>query len=423
MKRLVVEQRALPPAQSGETLTDRYGLEAAMVILRCGSMFDGEIFHSDAEVQVEGSVITRVADAATPDPGADRRAGAQIVDFGPDAVLLPGWVDSHQHLTWNCSTDPVTWLTTATDEELLETARTNARRALESGVTTVRDLGDRGYLTLALREETATSPAAGPTIVASGPPITSVGGHCWFLGGEADGIPALRRAVRERAERGVDVVKVMATGGNVTPGSAPFQSQFSLEELRAIVEEAHAAGLRVAAHGHGADGIADAVTAGVDTVEHCTFMTPEGIGERPDVLAAIAASSTTPSLTLGMVPGLGGPPPALAARMDALVVHLRTLLALGVQIALGTDAGIGPPKPHDSMSYAVVMAAEHSSLEFALRSATVGSAETVGRGSRVGRIRAGYDADMLVLPRDPRLDLTALREVRAVYRHGVRVVG
>jgi imidazolonepropionase-like amidohydrolase len=109
--------------------------------------------------------------------------------------------------------------------------------------------------------------------------------------------------------------------------------------------------------------------------------------------------------------------------MDALALHLRTLLGLGVRIALGSDAGIGPPKPHDSITYTVVLAAEHSSLELALRAATVGSAETVGRGSQVGRIRAGYDADLLVLPRDPRRDLTALHEVRAVYRHGVCVVG
>ncbi|HET7724258.1 MAG TPA: amidohydrolase family protein [Propionibacteriaceae bacterium] len=395
-----------------------------MVILRCGNVFDGDTFHNDLAVTIDGPVITGVGAGEAPGgaaPGAPEN-GAQVVDFGPEALLLPGWVDSHQHLTWNCSMDPVSWLTTATDEALLETARTNGLRALAAGVTTVRDLGDRGYVTLALRDETASSAVAGPTVLVAGPPITSTGGHCWFLGGEADGVAALRQAVRERAERGVDVVKVMATGGNVTPGSAPFQSQFSLEELRALVDEAHAAGLPVAAHGHGVEGIADAVAAGVDTVEHCTFMTAEGVAQRPDVLAAMAASGTTPSLTLGMVPGSeGGPPPALLARMEALVVHLHTLFGLGIRIALGTDAGISPAKPHNSMPYTVAFAAEHSSVEVALRCATSGSAEAVGLGSRVGRIRAGYDADLLVLARDPRRDLAALHEVRAVYRKGVRI--
>ncbi|HSN10998.1 MAG TPA: amidohydrolase family protein, partial [Propionibacteriaceae bacterium] len=136
------------------------------------------------------------------------------------------------------------------------------------------------------------------------------------------------------------------------------------------------------------------------------------------------ASGTTPSLTLGMVPGgEGGPPPALLSRMEALVVHLRTLFGLGVRIALGTDAGISPAKPHDSMPYTVAFAAEHSSVEVALRAATSGSAEAIGLGSRVGRIRAGYDADILVLARDPRRDLAALHEVQAVYRRGVAVRG
>ncbi len=397
-----------------------------MVIVRCGSMFDGEQFASNAEVALEGRMITSVTSGLTSirqgsdGPGAE---GDVVVDFGADAMLLPGFVDAHQHLTWDCSLDPVSWLTTATDEDLLATARKNARSALDSGVTTIRDLGDRGYVTLALRDETARFPGAGPTVLPSGPPITSVGGHCWFLGGEADGILAVRRAVRERAAHGVSVVKIMATGGNVTPGSAPFESQFSLEELRAIVEEAHTLGLPVAAHGHGVDGIADAVAAGVDTVEHCTFMTADGVADRPDVLAAIAASGAHVTLTLGVVSALGTPRPAIASRMSALIAHLRGLVASRIPIALGTDAGIGPDRPHDSMPAAVGVAAEHSSWESALRAATVGSAGALGLGSSVGRLRPGFDADLVILGADPRRDVNALRDVRAVFRHGIRVVG
>lgn len=398
-------------------------LEAALVIVRCGSMFDGEQFISNVELEIEGRVITGVTSALTSTRSGVESPGEVVVDFGAGAIVLPGFVDAHQHLTWDCSPDPVSWLTTATDGDLLATARRNAWTALASGVTTIRDLGDRGYVTLALRDETAQSPGAGPTVVPAGPPITSVGGHCWFLGGETAGLAALRRAVRERAAHGVSVVKVMATGGNVTPGSALFESQFSLGELRAVVDEAHALGLPVAAHGHGVDGIADAVAAGVDTVEHCTFMTADGIADRPDVLAAIAASGAHVCLTLGMVPGVGAPPPAIASRAAALVTHLRGLVAWGIPIALGTDAGIGPAKPHDSMSYAVQTAAEHTSWESALRSATVGSAEAVGLGSSVGRLRPGFDADLVILGADPRRDSNALRDVRAVFRHGTRVVG
>ncbi len=128
------------------------------MIIRCGGMFDGEGFASNVEVTVEGGVITAVTSGPTSHvTGVEgsETSHDEVVDFGAEAMLLPGFVDAHQHLTWNCSPDPVSWLTTATDEDLLRTARTNARTALGSGVTTVRDLGDRGYVTLALRDETS----------------------------------------------------------------------------------------------------------------------------------------------------------------------------------------------------------------------------------------------------------------------------
>lgn len=147
---------------------------------------------------------------------------ATVTDFGAEAWLLPGLVDAHVHLCWDASTDAVAHVTNGDPGTILDTARTAAATALRTGVTTVRDLGDRDYLALALRDQVP--PAQRPEIIAAGPPITTRGGHCHFLGGEAEGADALLTAVRERAERGCDVVKVMAGGGSMTPGSSPCTS-------------------------------------------------------------------------------------------------------------------------------------------------------------------------------------------------------
>jgi imidazolonepropionase-like amidohydrolase len=166
----------------------------------------------------------------------------------------------------------------------------------------VRDLGDRNYGTLALRAELAAQPASGPQVLAAGPPITTVQGHCWFLGGEAQGIDALRSAVAERADRGTDLVKIMATGGQLTPGSHPHESQYTRTELSTVVTEAHRRGLPVAAHAHGPQGITDAAAAGVDSIEHCSFMTADGVARDEQVLRAIAAAGIVVSLTVGTSP-------------------------------------------------------------------------------------------------------------------------
>ncbi len=136
-------------------------------------------------------------------------------------------------------------------------------------------------------------------MLAAGPPLTVPGGHCWFLGGEVSGLPALRDTVREHAERGVHVIKAMATGGGLTPGSRPQDRQFSDEELRAIADEAHRHGLPATAHAHAAAGIAAALDAGFDGIEHCTFVT--GVDE--DLVRRLAAAGTVVSFTLGMLPG------------------------------------------------------------------------------------------------------------------------
>jgi imidazolonepropionase-like amidohydrolase len=225
--------------------------------LRGTRLFDGDRQLSPATVLVDDGVIV-AAGVVVPETVA-------TVDLG-DVTLLPGLIDCHQHL---CFTGKGTFeeqFSGVEDDALMVRARAAAERALQAGVTTVRDLGDRGYVTLGLRADPSL-----PTIVASGPPLTRDGGHCLFLGGICTDEADLGRAVSQHHERGCDVVKVMATGGRGTPTFPMWKPQFSLEELRFVVEEAHRRGLPVAAHCHGIAGIEWALDAGVDTIEHCSF--------------------------------------------------------------------------------------------------------------------------------------------------------
>ncbi len=288
-------------------------------------------------------------------------------------------------------------------------------------MTTVRDLGDRGYLSLGLRDAAAGDPSL-PTIVAAGPPITSPGGHCHFLGSPADGVAGIRAAIREHAERGVDVIKIMASGGNLTPGSRPELPQFGPAELRAAVDEAHRHDLPVVAHAHGTQAIVDAVAAGVDGLEHVTFMTADGVDAIPaDLLTALATTPVVLGITLGLVPvaHTGGPTSGMLARRPALTANARRMYEAGATIIPGTDAGVTPAKPHDVVRWAVGQLGQIGMAPAeALRAATSGAAAACGLGKRKGRIAAGYDADLLAVDGDPLADPADLHRIRAVYVRG-----
>lgn len=383
-----------------------------MLAIRAARLFDGEnpVLVRDPTLLVEdGRVAAVLAGGAAP-------AGADVVEL-PDVTLLPGLIDAHTHLAFDAGADPVAALASATDGDVLAGMRAAAGAALAAGITTVRDLGDRGYLALRLREELAGRPAAGPTVLAAGPPITTPGGHCWYLGGEAAGVDGVRAAVRARAERGVHVVKVMASGGELTPGTRPHLPQFGLDELRAAVEEAHQHGLPATAHAHGGRAIADAVTAGFDSIEHCSFLTDGGVEPLPDVIEAIVRSGVVVCATLGVRPG------GAAARQDEFTALFRQLKRAGVTIVGSSDAGIGPSKPHDVLPYSVLTLVETQgwSAADALAGVTSRAARLCRVDDRKGRLAPGFDADILAVTGDPLARPRALLEVAAVFHQGRRV--
>jgi imidazolonepropionase-like amidohydrolase len=362
----------------------------------------------------------RIVDVDT--TGAQPPAHAELLDLGPDVCLLPGLIDAHVHLALDASADVMGRLAAVDDGQLLAQMAQAARQTLRAGITTVRDLGDRGFAALQLREQLNTWGDPGPEIVASGPPITIRGGHCDFFGGAATGAHELRARIRQRAEQGCEVVKVMVSGDHLTPGSSFAQSQYDLADLRLIVAEAHRLGLSTAAHVHSPQAIADAVTAGFDTLEHVTFLTPDGVAADPATMAAIAESGTVVSATVGEVRGRGELPFTIGGSLEIIIESWARLHRIGARIVPGTDAGIAPSKPHGVLPYGLVALSGlgMTNLE-ALRAATSVAAAACGLTGRKGRLTRGADADLLAVTGNPLVDIRAVQDVVAVIRAGRRV--
>ncbi len=384
-------------------------------------MFDGERIVPRAEtVLLEGSRIAGVQPSGMPLPD-----GCEVVDF-PDATLLPGLIDTHVHLCGDGGHGALDRLPTYSDDEMTRVVEDSLRAHLASGVTTVRDLGDRRWAVINWRDRNRGNTAM-PTVLASGPPITSPGGHCWNMGGQARGVDELCRAVQYRAERGVDIVKIMASGGVSTPGTDSFVPQFTVAELRAVVDEAHSAGLSVTAHAHPLTAIRDAIAAGVDAIEHGTFATETGIEVPDTVVASLVESGIPVCPTLGKAWDVVLEPASLEfLRKTGLTYQARVqtvgeLHRAGVYLVSGSDGGINPSRRHGWLPEAVIdLVAGGLCTADALASATSLAAKACGIAGRKGHIAADFDADLLLIDGDPLTDITALRSPAAVYLHGHR---
>jgi imidazolonepropionase-like amidohydrolase len=397
--------------------------------IRAGRAFDGEqVVPAGALVLVDDGRIAGVEPGAAPAP-----EGCQVLEV-PGGTVLPGLVDAHVHLCADGTDGTLDRIGEPSADGMAAVIEESLRRHLAAGVTTVRDLGDRRFAVLDWRSSPASGDGVYPAVVTAGPPITSVGGHCANMGGEAAGAGQLRAAVRERAERGADVVKIMTSGGFATAGTQVMECQFALDELRVVVEEAHAAGLPVTAHAHGLPAVQMAMAAGVDGIEHCSFLTDKGISQSEEDLARLAEAGTAVCPTVGTA-GTLVPPPNAAALLGKLgmtmeqVVEMRKrqvarMYAAGVRVVSGTDGGISAAKPHGLLPVSVAFLVEGGvSTVAALASATALAADACGLGDRKGRLRAGYDADLLVVDGDPVADVSALARPAAVFAAGRRPAG
>jgi imidazolonepropionase-like amidohydrolase len=332
----------------------------------------------------------------------------------PGATIMPGLIDCHVHLGFDGGPDPVARMRADTDAQQLLLMLRSARELLGVGVTTARDLGARSYLDVVVRDAVASGLARGPRLLVAASPITVTGGHCWFMGGEADSEDDLRRLVRTHHKRGADLIKVMSTGGFMTAGSAPWYAQFTTAQLTVIVEEARRIDMPVAAHAHGLEGIDRAVSAGVTTLEHCSFVTETNQRRFSEALAARIAERG-----IVVCPTINANAPYIAKWTGtSLGQHLVPMRDLGVRIIAGTDAGVRNNPHHQYVGGLEYLVTLGFGPEEVLAMATTDAAAALGVGAITGRITAGHDADLIVVDGDPRADISVLRTLRRVVSRG-----
>lgn len=390
-----------------------------MLAIRAAKAFDGErVLQDGATVLVDDGRIMGVEPAAFAVPDA-----VDVIDIAGGTVL-PGLVNCHVHLCGDSGVGALERLAGFDPDHLQAVIDTSLADELAAGVCTVRDLGDQQWAVVDRRDRTPPA-TVGPHIVASGPPITSVRGHCWAMGGETAGVDAMRAAVRERAERRVDVVKVMASGGNTTPGTDIAACQFTLEELRAAVDEAHRLGLPITAHAHARAAVDQAIEAGVDGIEHCTCLGAGGVDFSPQLMSLLAEREIVVCPTLGRAPGAMPPPQVLEMQARFGITYEGRLSDVaaahraGVHLVSGDDSGIGPAKRHGVYPESVIdLHAGGVPVRDVLASATSAAAAACGVGDRKGRLAPGFDADILAVDGDLTADIAALRAVAMVIAGG-----
>ncbi len=381
------------------------------------TVFDGARVRAHQGVLVDRDRIAWTG----PHARAPREARAAREVGGPGRALTPGLIDCHVHLSFDGGADFAAEAAGLTPALGTIKGTVNARKHLANGVTTVRDLGGIGIIELAGAIGAGTVP--GPRVIAAGSALTITGGHGHNIGiaRQVDGADAIRRAVREEIRTGALAIKLIATGGVLTPGIGATFTAFTPEELTAAIEEAHSWDRGVAAHAIGAEGILQAVLAGVDTVEHCVQVTPR-------IAKEMAARGTFRGPTISALMGIAGnegkAPAYAVAKAQALVEeakagHVRSIRA-GVRHICSTDAGT-PFNPHGNAPNEVIAMIDWGMKPLAaMVAATANGAEAL-RIPDVGRIAPGMRADLVLYDADPVEDPAALREARAVWKDGARV--
>src|SRR5437763_1989 len=381
---------------------------------------------ADQAIVIEGEKIVSVGPMAQ----VRRSASDHLIDL-PNATVLPGLADAHTHLTGDPRNIGYQSLGISIPRATLTGAR-NARLTLEAGFTTVRNVGSEGYSDVALRDAINASDIPGPRMLVSGPALGITGGHCdenllpfgyhVTSEGVADGVEGVQHKVREVIKYGAELIKICATGGVLSHGDNPQASQYTLEEMKAIVADAHRLGRKVAAHAHGAQGILWASQAGVDSIEHGSYIDDAGIGEMKkhgtylvptlylgDWFIEHAAENHVPDFLLVKA----------KAVMPAARKNVAHAFAKGVKVASGTDAAVYPPGLN-AREFAVMVKLGLTPLQ-AIQAATVNAADLLGWSDKIGGIDPGKWADIIAVDGDPLQDVTTLEHVKFVMKGGAVV--
>ncbi|MDX6457138.1 MAG: hypothetical protein QOE55_835 [Acidobacteriaceae bacterium] len=407
---MVFGQPAKPPAGSRTLVRAGHLLD-----VKTGKILDGQT------IVVTGDTISSVAASSA----VPTQPGDTVVDLG-DRTVMPGLIDVHTHITGQPNFDPYFELTQTDAKEAIQGV-VNARTTLMAGFTTIRNVGAGGYTDVDLRDAINQGQLPGPHMQVSGPALGITGGHCdenllpikYHVTGEgvADGITGVQQKVRQNIKYGVDVIKICATGGVLSKGDDPQASQYTIEEMRAIVADAHRLGRKVAAHAHGSQGILWATEAGVDSIEHGSYIDEASI-------AAMKKNGTYLVPTLYLEDWMiekGDLPPIYQQKMkDTILVakkNIKHAIESGVKIALGTDAAVYPHglNAHELDVYVNQMGMTPLA---AVQSATINAADLMGWSGKTGSIEPGHWADIIAVERNPLEDVRVLQHVSFVMKGG-----
>jgi imidazolonepropionase-like amidohydrolase len=397
---------------------------AQRTLVRAGHLLDvkaGQLLN-DQTIVVTGSTIQSIAPTAS----VPAQPSDTVLDLS-SLTVLPGLIDVHTHLTMNTDFDPFREVTSTSAKEAINGVA-NARTTLMAGFTTVRNVGAYNFVDVDLRDAINAGQVPGPHMQVSGPLIGITGGHCdenllpfqyHTVGdGVADGIPAVQHMVRQNIKYGADLIKMCATGGVLSKGDDPNAAQFTLEEMQALVADAHRLGRKVAAHAHGEQGILWATEAGVDSIEHGSYITDEGI-------AAMKQHGTylVPTLYLEDWMIQNGHLPAFYQQkmLDVSAVakaNIRRAVQAGVKIAMGTDAAV---YPHGLNAHELDVYVNQIGMTplAALQSATLNAADLMGWTAKTGTLEPGKWADIIAVEKNPLDDIRTLQDVKFVMKAGV----
>lgn len=396
---------------------------AKRITIHAGRLLDvrtGQMLHNQ-DIVVEDGVIKSVG------PASAAQESGTVIDL-PNATVLPGLIDAHDHITGDPYISDIDKIEISNARRALKGAR-NARVTLLAGFTTIRNVGADGYPDIALRDAINDGDVIGPHILAAGPAITTDGGSCdnirmahqyhYTSPGVADGVEGVQHKVREVIKYGADVIKMCATGGLLSPTN-PGALEYSFPEMQMIVAEAHRHGRRVAAHAHGAEGIRLASEAGADSIEHgfliddAAIATMKKNGTYLVPTAYVIVWIPKHEAEMGLLPEQGK---RLEAVLNQAKVNLRKAFAAGVKVAFGTDAAVFP-HGENAREFSMYVELGMTPLH-AMQTATIDDADLLGLKDKTGSIEPGKWADIIAVDGDPTMDVRTLENVKFVMKSGV----
>ena len=381
----------------------------------------------NAALLLDGDQIVGVGRQADLQPGE----GVEVIDAG-DKTIMPGLVDAHVHLVNTGGPLSAMDLRRASDDDMMILSMKNALLAIKSGITTIRDLGGKAFITVAIRDAIAKGVIPGPRVVSCAAALTTTGGQAHYKSLEVDTPDEMKKAVRYTIKGGADCIKIFGSGGNATPGSNPLAAQYSVEEFRVATEEAHRLGKHVAAHVHPTVAIRSAVEAGIDSLEHCSWMSPGGVSVDQDLLEEI--------IKKGIYISLGFPASWYRVSLDEIqdvmdregrqamleprYQTIREMYDSGARVVASSDAGSTATRIDE---FALLLEFLVNRLEIpaaqVITSATSLAADAIGLGNETGSLEPGKKADVIILDGDPLADIRALQRVDTVIKDGRVVAG